>query len=131
MSCLENTAASVFNFLLLATIRPFVLTPHILVGLMAGNVFGVWLGTLIVLGAVFSTALVYLLAKLIGYRIVTPWIASDLPQTLSFLRSQNWKIILVSRLIPFLPFDIMTILFGLLRLSYEKRTSLYRSWNYT
>jgi hypothetical protein len=38
--------------------------------------------------------------------------ASNLPQTLRLMKSQDHKIVFATRLIPLFPFDIMSILFG-------------------
>lgn len=114
ISCLRHENLSIIGFLLLSFFRPFVFTPLALFALMAGNRFEPFMGAIIAsLGAVGSCIFVYLLAKVVGKKLVNPWLRSNLPQTLTFLRSQDWKIVLACRLIPILPFDLMTFLFGL------------------
>ena len=115
IACLRDESLSIPGFLFLSLIRPFVLTPVPIFALMAGNSYGSWMGAVLTAAsAVLSCFGVYLFATILGKRLVTPWIRWNLPQTLRFLRSQDWKIILLVRLIPVLPFDVMTFLFGLL-----------------
>ena len=115
LSCLASEKLSWGGFLLLSFFRPFVLTPLPVFAMMAGNAFGPVAGTLLAaVGATLSSIFVYLLAKAIGRKLVNPWLSSNLPQTLRFVRSQDWKVVLICRLIPVFPFDVMSFLFGLL-----------------
>ncbi|MCB9229737.1 MAG: VTT domain-containing protein [Deltaproteobacteria bacterium] len=115
ISCLSSKKLSWEGFLLLSFFRPFLLTPLPVFAMMAGNAFGPLPGALLAaVGATLSSIFVYMLAKAVGKKLVNPWLASNLPQTLRFIRSQDWKIVLICRLIPVFPFDIMTFTFGLL-----------------
>jgi len=115
ISCLANQDLSWGGFLALSFFRPFVFTPLPVFALMAGNAFGPVAGAILsAVGATLSCIGVYLLAKAVGKKLVNPWLSSNLPQTLRFIRSQDWKVVLVCRLIPIFPFDIMTFAFGLL-----------------
>jgi pimeloyl-ACP methyl ester carboxylesterase/membrane protein YqaA with SNARE-associated domain len=81
---------------------------------MAGGPFGPVYGALLTaVGATLSTAIIYGLGKPIGKKLVHPWLSSNLPQTLKFIRSQDWKITIASRLIPIFPFDLLSLLFGI------------------
>ncbi|MFK7826389.1 MAG: alpha/beta fold hydrolase [Oligoflexales bacterium] len=115
LTCLAEKNLPLQSFLLLNIIRPFLLTPIPIFAMMAGSTFGPIKGTVLAaLGATLSCVAVYLLAKAIGKRLVNPWLSSNLPQTLRFIRSQDWKIVLVCRLVPIIPFDLCTLIFGLL-----------------
>ena len=114
VTCMREQDLSTGAFFFLAFFRPFVFTPALMFAMMAGNQFGPVAGAFIsAISSVISCLGVYVLAKLVGKRLVNPWLRSNLPQTLTFLRSQDWKIVLASRLLPFLPFDLMTFIFGL------------------
>ena len=115
LSCLSDKNLPLQSFLLLNIIRPFLLTPLPIFAMMAGNTFGPIEGALIAaFGATLSCAVIYIFAKAIGKKLVNPWLSSNLPQTLRFIRSQDWKIVLVCRLVPLIPFDLCTLIFGLL-----------------
>lgn len=108
-------------FLLLCVIRPFIFTPIIIFHIVAGQTFGPFWGALLgSLGATFSTTAVYILGKYVGKSYVNPWLSTNLPQTLKFLRSQDWKIVLASRLIPIIPFDLSSLIFGLVDFRFKK-----------
>ena len=103
------------RFLLLALIRPFVFTPVSLLPAIAAESFGTLWGALLnAVGAVLSGLTVFLLARLVGTKIVVPWLRRNLPRTHSFMRSQDYKIILLLRLFPLVYFDLGSLVFGLL-----------------
>ena len=103
------------RFLLLAIIRPFVFTPVSLLPAIAAESFGtVWGALLNAVGAVLSGLIVFFIARLVGKRIVVPWLKRNLPRTHSFLCSQDYKVILLLRLFPFAYFDLCSFAFGLL-----------------
>ncbi len=120
LSCLQGKPLTAGNFLLFAAVRPFVLTPLNLLTLMAGRTFGPVVGTFLSsIGGLFACLVVYLIAKQVGKILIRPWLSNNLPQTLRFLRSQDWKVVLATRLIPFLPFDLLTFGYGLLDLRFR------------
>ena len=93
LSCLAEEPSSLSTFYLLSFIRPFLLTPLSFLSLIAGNTFGFSWGTLnSAAGATLSCVIIYFLAKTFGKRLAHPWLSSNLPQTLNFIRSQDWKI---------------------------------------
>lgn len=111
---MRDSSVSVPGFLFLSFFRPFVITPVLIFSLMAGNAYGPIDGTLLAaLGATISTLSFYLFGKVIGRKIVNPWLSANLPQTLRFLRSQDFKLIILFRMVPLAPFDLFSFLFGL------------------
>ncbi len=115
VQCITNAKLSFSRFLTLSLWRPFLFTPIELFYLMAGSAYGASLGTIVgAIGATISCAGVYFLAKVFGHRLVNPWLSNNLPQTLRFVRSQGFKAVLACRLIPFLPFDLASLVFGML-----------------
>lgn len=115
-SCLATgTFLRPLTFLLIAALRPFVFTPFLFMAVISGKAFGPWGGTFLsTLGGVASGMLVFMIAKYAGRRLVKPWLRSNLPATLKFIRSQDYKIVFALRLVPFLPFDLASAAFGAL-----------------
>lgn len=106
---------SILKYLGLALLRPFTLFPQFIFEAMGAKAWNyAWAPWILALSAVMSWLSVFALAKLIGKKLVSPWLSSNLPQTLKFLRSQDWKITLFTRTLPFIPFDLMSLCFGLL-----------------
>lgn len=96
-------------------IRPFVFTPFFFLTVISGRAFGPELGTIMAaMGGVLSCYCVYGVVKLFGGSLVKPWLKSNLPATYKLLHSQDYKIIIAMRLIPLIPFDLCSMVFGAL-----------------
>jgi uncharacterized membrane protein YdjX (TVP38/TMEM64 family) len=120
-SCFSDpTGIKPIKYLLLGLIRPFILVPSTLFSIMGAKAFGDigsggFAGIIIMsAGNCLSFITLYGVAKLVGKRLVNPWLSSNLPQTFKFVRSQDWKIAIVSRLVPFIPFDFLSLVYGLI-----------------
>ncbi len=101
------------GFLLLSALRPLFFSPLGQAAYIAGDSFGVWIGTfLTAFGAALSSMILYFPGHLIGKKIVRPWLSSNLPSTWRLIRTQDYKLIFAARWIPFFPFDIFSIIFG-------------------
>ena len=100
-------------FLLLSFFRPFLLAPASMFFMMASNTYGVFAGILIgSASAILSSVLLFLLGKQLGRKLIHPWLDTNLPQTLTFAKTQDWKILLIARLVHILPFDLITFCAG-------------------
>ena len=114
LSCVgddQNTAG--IHFLILAIVRPFVFTPIVILARVAGEAFGTIGGTLMTaVGATLSCLVLAIPAKYLGKRLVNPWLAANLPATWQLFRTQDYKVVFATRLIPLVPFDILSIAFG-------------------
>ena len=113
-SCLAaGPVAKPLTFLLLSIIRPFVFTPLFFVAVVAGKSFGPIWGTLITAGGgVLSSVVVFYAVRVLGQKLAKPWLRSNLPATFRFMHSQDYKIIFAARLIPLIPFDIVSFFCG-------------------
>lgn len=113
-SCLASgDVAKSLTFLLLSIIRPFVFTPIFFVAVIAGKSFGPVGGTLLTaVGGLMSSLVVFYSVRFFGKRLAKPWLRSNLPATFRFMHSQDYKIIFAARLVPLLPFDVVSILCG-------------------
>ena len=115
------------KYLIIAAVRPFTffvaILPYLTIGAKSfGDVgsFGIVAILLMTTSAVISFATVYGVGKLIGKKLVNPWLSSNLPQTFKFVRSQDWKIVILTRLIPFIPFDILSFFYGILDFRFKQ-----------
>ena len=114
------------KYLFLSLLRPFTLLPSTVISIMGAESFveinqpNYLAITMIVLGQVLSFVFVYAVAKIIGKKLVNPWLSNNLPQTLKFVRSQDWKITTATRLFPFIPFDFFSLLYGLLDFRFKQ-----------
>lgn len=110
----RDNVGSMLGFLLLSSLRPLFFSPLGQAAYIAGDSFGLIWGTLLTaLGAAFSALLLYFPGHLIGKKIVRPWLTNNLPSTWRLIRTQDYKLIFITRWIPFFPFDISSLLFGI------------------
>lgn len=114
-TCFEkDNPLSMIGFLLLSALRPLFFSPIGQAAYIAGDSFGIWWGTfLTALGAALSALILYFPGHLIGKKIVRPWLTANLPSTWSLIRTQDYKLIFITRWIPFFPLDICSLLFGI------------------
>lgn len=118
----DDTAAACFRedniwneigFLVLSIVRPFFFSPLMQTAYIGGSSFGIWMGTLLTaFGAALSALAVYYPGHIIGKKIVRPWLSANLPSTWRLIRTQDYKIIFFTRWIPFFPFDLMSLVYG-------------------
>ncbi|MDD9951398.1 MAG: VTT domain-containing protein [Zetaproteobacteria bacterium] len=125
LSCLADQQLGWAKYIVLSVIRPALFTPQSLYVMLAGRSFGVVWGTILgTIAACVSTLFLFLPAKLLGQRVVGPWLVTNLPHTYRFIRSQDWKLVLAIRLIPIAPFDLFSLLFGIVNF-HSKRVLLF------
>lgn len=119
----DNPTTKPLFFLGISLVRPFLLTPESFATYLAGRSFST--ATAIVLslmGNLLSTLPFFYIGRLLGRSLVGPWMASNLPQTLRLMKSQDYKIVFATRLIPLFPFDVMSLLYGAFTF---RRTSVF------
>lgn len=109
----ENSIWSELSFLVLSVVRPFFFSPLIQTAYIGGSSFGVFWGSLLTaFGAALSALAVYYPGHIIGKKIVRPWLSANLPSTWRLMRTQDYKIIFITRWIPIFPFDVVSLLYG-------------------
>lgn len=110
----QKDPLSHIEFVLLATFRPFLLTPTIVLTTIGGNAFhSITAVFLTCLGATLSTALVFIPGKFVGIYGARPWLSSNLPATWQMLKTQDYKVVFFLRWISIFPHDVGSFLFGL------------------
>lgn len=112
--CLSEGKFSSVYFLMLALLRPIFFSPIMLTAMMAGGNFGPVLGTVLAtIGTALSALLFYYPGHYIGKKLVRPWLSTNLPNTWRLIRSQDYKLIFITRWVPIFPFDFFSFLFGI------------------
>lgn len=89
--------------------------PSAPIAMASGAIFGHYWGTLYVLtGATLGAITAFFLSRLLGYEILNRWCKGKLPE-LPILQSQNtlMSIVFITRLIPFISFDLISYAAGL------------------
>ncbi|MEO6696485.1 MAG: TVP38/TMEM64 family protein [Gammaproteobacteria bacterium] len=107
-------------FILVMTLVVVLVLPGVLFTTGAGFVFGVVEGTVyVVLGTTLGATLAFLIARyLFGARAARFILAhAKLKLVSEGLTPQGWKIVLLTRLVPFFPFKLSNYFFGLTRFS--------------
>lgn len=103
-------------FTLIMTVAVVLLLPGVMLTTGAGFVFGVVEGSIcVVLGTTLGAALAFLLARhLFGARAKEYVMARAKLNLISDeLTPQGWKIVMLTRLVPFFPFKLSNYFFGL------------------
>jgi uncharacterized membrane protein YdjX (TVP38/TMEM64 family) len=116
--CVGTSKLAPAHYLILSLLRPLLLTPHILGSVLAAQSFSTGHAILLAaLGSALSTIPVYGITYFFGRRLVIPWMSRNLPSTLRFMRTQDYKLIFAARLIPIFPFDLVSFVAGAFNLS--------------
>lgn len=109
-------------FILAMAVAMILLLPGILLTTGAGFVFGVFEGTLyVVIGTVLGGALAFLMARYLFGARARNFITSRSRLRLvdDELTPHGWKVVLLTRLIPFFPSKLSNYLFGLTSFSFK------------
>ncbi len=107
-------------FILIMALVVMLLLPGVMFTTGAGFVFGTVAGTVyVVLGSTLGAVLAFLIARyLLGDRATRFILArAKLKMVSEELMPQGWKIVLLTRLVPFFPFKLSNYVFGLMPLS--------------
>jgi len=107
-------------FILIMMLVVVLVLPGVLFTTGAGFVFGVVEGTVyVVLGTTLGATLAFLIARYLFGARATRFILAHarLKLVSEELTPQDWKIVLLTRLVPFFPFKLSNYFFGLTRFS--------------
>lgn len=121
-SCVADQGESGWlSYLLLSLMRPFLFTPILVLSMISGELFGDTFGAAMsALGATLSVVPVYIAGDYLGRKLVRPWLRCNLPSSWKLIQTHDYKIVFISRWIPLIPFDLMSLFAGIMkfRLSY-------------
>lgn len=103
-------------FILIMAVAIAVLAPGVIFTMGAGFVFGVVKGTLLVLaGTLLGATLAFLIARYLFGEGPSRWLMSHIkpPNIGEVLKKEGWRMIMLTRLVPFFPFKLSNYFFGL------------------
>lgn len=113
-SCLVTNSHKTIWLILYSIVRPILFTPELIIPWMAGKNFSFPIAVLFsLISAVTACMVIYLPSRIIGKKFVAPWMRANFPALLELITTQDTKIIFVSRWIPLVPFDLLSLLLGL------------------
>lgn len=106
-------------YIILFTFVPLTLFPDAVLAIAAGLIFGPILGGIYtMIGALSGGTLAYFIARFAGDRLLTsPHLGSQ--GLLKKIREKGFAIILLLRLIPLIPFDVISYSSGVARVAYK------------
>lgn len=115
-SCVaEGDESGWLNYLILSVFRPFLFTPILVMAMIGGEVFGDPMGAVMAaLGATLSAIPIYIAGDYLGRKLVRPWLRCHLPSSWKLIQTHDYKIVFISRWIPLIPFDLMSLMAGVM-----------------
>lgn len=107
-------------YVILYSIRPLILFPASILSLTGGLAFGAFWGTLLtVIGATLGAILSFSVARLLGKNIVRMEWKGSLSKVQKQLESRGLWYVLLLRLIPIFPFDLISYASGVSNVRYR------------
>jgi uncharacterized membrane protein YdjX (TVP38/TMEM64 family) len=122
-------AAGPFVFTLIYILAVVFAVPGALITILAGAMFGLVSGTIIVsIGSTAGAGICFLIARYMARDAVTGWISADKNFTRldELIKEQGDIIVAVTRLVPLFPFNLLNYGFGLTKVKFW--TYLFWSW---
>lgn len=119
VSLLQTPYGPLF-YILIYTLRPLAFFSAVVLTLLAGAIFGPWLGVIYtVVGSNLSATLAYALGRFLGNGVLDANQSQGLVQRYAErMRRNSFETILIMRFI-FLPYDLVNYLGGFLRIDYK------------
>lgn len=101
-------------FALLYVLATIALLPCAPLSVVAGLVYGIWAFPLVIVSAMAGAALAFQIGRHLAQKRVRSW-AADHPRggaVIDAVSEQGWKVVLLLRLSPLVPFNVQNYLFG-------------------
>ncbi len=97
----------------LAVFRPILFTPTFIIAIVAAHSFSIWTATVLTAtGAACSALFLQAMGHYLGVNAVRGWLSGNMPATWDIVKQNQTRIIFFLRWITFVPFDLMSLLFG-------------------
>lgn len=113
-------ALAVLAYLAVSVLRPFFFLPATPFTLASGFLFGFWQGLLWSLaGTTLSAILAFYVARYLLHDYLRGRFSGRIPGIDRAIESRGWRFIVFLRLIPVLPFDIVSYIAGISRIGFR------------
>ncbi|WZL74967.1 TVP38/TMEM64 family protein [Clostridiaceae bacterium 35-E11] len=107
-------------FIILFTFVPLTLFPDAILAVAGGMVFGLYEGFVYtMIGALCGATLSFYIARILGQNCVKRFIKHDITRFEDVLQKNGFFIVLLLRLIPLLPFDVISYSAGISKIKYK------------
>lgn len=107
-------------FIILFTFVPLTLFPDAVLAVAGGMVFGLFEGFVYtMIGALCGATLSFYITRILGQNFVKQFIKHDITHFDDVLQKNGFLIILLLRLIPILPFDVISYSAGVSKIKYK------------
>jgi uncharacterized membrane protein YdjX (TVP38/TMEM64 family) len=111
---------SVLTYLLASLVRPLLFLPVSPFTVAGGFIFGMWWGLLwALLGATLSAVFIFFLSRYIMHDFVTDSLKGRYPAVDKMLEGRGWSFMLFLRMIPVLPFDLVSCFAGVSHMKFR------------
>jgi uncharacterized membrane protein YdjX (TVP38/TMEM64 family) len=106
-------ALTVITYILASIIRPLLFLPVSPFTIASGFMFGMWWGLLWSLaGSTLSAVFIFFLSRYILHDFIRDHLKGRYPSIDKMLEGRNWSFVLLLRMIPVLPFDLVSCFAG-------------------
>ncbi len=107
-------------YITMFTFVPLTLFPDSVLAIAGGMCFGLlWGSTYTMIGAIFGGTLSFYISRLIGKNLIKNMIKKDLGKLSNHIEERGFWVILMLRLIPLFPFDVISYSAGLSSINYK------------
>lgn len=107
-------------YIVMFTVVPLTLFPDAMIAITGGMIFGMYYGTIFtIIGAVTGATLSFFIARYLGREIVEKLIKGKASYFENGIEKNGFLLILILRLIPLVPFDIISYGSGLSKIKYK------------
>ncbi len=106
-------------YTIMFTLSALTLFPDSVLAISGGMIFGFFYGTLYtIIGAVFAATLAFFVSRFLGQSILEKFLKHNKIKVINAVEKRGFISVLVLRLIPLVPFDIISYGAGLTKISY-------------
>lgn len=107
-------------YIIMFTFVPLTLFPDSILAIAGGMCFGLlWGSVYTIIGAMLGATLSFFIFRLIGRSIIKKMIKKDLGRLSNYIEEKGFFIVLMLRLIPLFPFDVISYSAGLSNIKYK------------
>jgi uncharacterized membrane protein YdjX (TVP38/TMEM64 family) len=107
-------------YIVLFTFVPLTFFPDSVLAIAGGMAFGFFKGTLLTItGAICGGSLAFFIARYLGQEVIKKFIKKDISILRKHTQEKGFFVVLILRLIPLVPFDVISYSAGLSEIKYK------------